>query len=55
MAELDFALPKGLYTHECSLAYDPIHDVCVELILGSFSSPMQAHLFRYDTTSIKTR
>ena len=55
MAELDVALPKGSYTHECSMVYDPTHDVCVALIPRSFSSPMQTFLFRYDPASIKTQ
>ena len=48
MAELDVGLPKGLYTHECAMVYDPRHDVCVALIPRSFSGPMQTFLFRFD-------
>lgn len=55
MSELDVELPKGSYTHECAMVYDPKHDVCVALIPQSFSGPMQTFLFRYDPTSIKTR
>ncbi len=55
MAELDVALPKGLYSHECAMVYDPTYDVCVVLIPRSFSGPMQTFLFRYDPASIRTR
>jgi len=48
MAELDVELPKGLYSHECAMVYDPRHDVCVALIPASFSGPMQTFLYRFD-------
>lgn len=55
MAELDVVLPKGSYTHECAMVYDPTHDVCVALIPQSFTGPMQTFLFRYDPATIRTR
>ncbi len=55
MSELDVILPKGAYSHECALVYDPTHDVCVALIPRSFSGRMQTFLFRYDPVSVKTR
>ncbi len=53
MSELDVELPKGSYTHECAMVYDPKHDVCVALIPRSFSGPMQTFLFRYDPISMR--
>jgi hypothetical protein len=55
LAELDVALPDGLYTHECALVYDARHDVCVALIPASFSGPMQTFLFRFDPTTAQYR
>ena len=45
---LDVALPEGSYTHECSLDYDPVHDVAVALIPEGFSRRLRTLLFRYD-------
>ena len=55
MAELNVELPEGLYTLECALVYDPTHDVCVALISGSFSGPMQTLLFRFDPKTAEYR
>ncbi len=55
LAELDVALPAGLYTHECAMVYDPRHDVCVALIPASFSGPLQTFLFRFDPETAKYR
>ncbi len=48
MAELDVALPAGLYTHECAMVYDPRRDLCVALVPARFSGPLQTLLFRFD-------
>ena len=45
---LDVTLPEGSYTHECSLDYDPVHDVAVALIPEGFSRRLMVLLFRYD-------
>jgi hypothetical protein len=45
---LDVDLPQGSYTHECSLDYDPVHDVAVALIPEGFSRRLRTLLFRYD-------
>jgi hypothetical protein len=50
---LDVALPEGSYTHECSLDYDPIHDVAAALIPEGFSRRLRTLLFRYDPKSAK--
>ncbi len=55
MGELDVRRPEGLYGHECAVAYDPKHDVCVALIPRRFSGPMQTFLFRYDPRTVKTK
>ena len=55
MAEIHVKLPDGLYTHECALVYDPGHDVCVALIPGRFSGPMQTFLYRFDPGTAKVR
>jgi hypothetical protein len=47
MAKVDVALPRGSYSHECAMVYDPRHDVCVALIPSRFTGPMQTFLFRY--------
>ncbi len=52
---LDVALPQGSYTHECSLDYDPIHDVVVALIPEGFSRRLRTLLFRYDPKTAKYR
>jgi len=49
MKHVKVKLPKGLYGHECSMVYDPKHDVCVVLIPKSFTGPMQTFLFRYNS------
>ncbi|MBN1421331.1 MAG: hypothetical protein JXP34_21335 [Planctomycetes bacterium] len=48
LAELDVAMPEGLYRTECAFVYDPRHDICVALIPKSFSGPMQTFLFRFE-------
>jgi hypothetical protein len=55
MRELDVALPKGRYGHECAMVYDPTHDVCVALIPSRFSGPMQTFLFRFDPGTARYR
>jgi hypothetical protein len=45
---LDVVLPEGCYAHECSLDYDPVHDVAVALIPEGFSRRLRTLLFRYD-------
>lgn len=55
MRELPVALPKGSYSHECALVYDPRHDVCIALIPQSFTGPMQTFLFRFAPESARVR
>lgn len=55
MGELDVAMPKGSYSHECAMVYDPAHDVCVALIPSRFTGPMQTFAFRFDPKSVKYR
>jgi hypothetical protein len=50
---LDVDLPKGSYTHECSLDYDPVHNLAIALIPAGFSRPAQVLYFRYDPTTAK--
>ena len=50
---LDVVLPQGSYTHECSLDYDPVHDVAVALIPEGFSRRLRTLLFRYDLKTAK--
>ncbi len=45
---LDVALPEGSYRTECSLDYDPVHDVAIALIPEGFSRRLRTLLFRYD-------
>ncbi|MEQ8786310.1 MAG: kelch repeat-containing protein [Pirellulaceae bacterium] len=45
---LDVQLPKGSYGHECSMDYDPVHDVVIATIPSGFSRPVQTLLLRYD-------
>ncbi|MEK6234601.1 MAG: hypothetical protein N2C14_07800, partial [Planctomycetales bacterium] len=52
---LDVELPKGSYGHECSMDYDPVHDVVVATIPSGFSRPVQTLLFRYDPKTVKDR
>ena len=47
------ALPQGSYTRECSLDYDPVHDVAVTLIPEGFSRRLRILLFRYDPKTAK--
>jgi len=44
---------QGSYTHECSLDYDPVHDVAVALIPEGFSRRLGTLLFRYDPNTAK--
>jgi hypothetical protein len=55
MAQVDIELPEGLYTHECAMVYDPAYDVCVALIPGRFSGPMQTFLYRFEPDSANYR
>lgn len=52
---LDVDLPEGSHTHECSLDYDPIHDVVLALIPEGFSRRLRTLLFRYDPRTAKYR
>jgi hypothetical protein len=54
MGQLPVEMPKGLYTHECALVYDPKHDICVALIPASFTGPMQTFLFRFTPEALKS-
>jgi hypothetical protein len=51
--ELDVEMPEGSYGTESTMAYDPIHDVCVLLIPRQFSGPMPVYLFRYEAASAR--
>jgi hypothetical protein len=51
--QLHVELPKGSYGHECSMDYDPVHDVVVATVPSSFSGPVQTLLFRYDPKTAK--
>ena len=53
--QLDVDLPEGSYTHECSLDYDPVHDVAVALIPEGFSRRLGTFLFRYDSKTAKVK
>jgi hypothetical protein len=51
--QLDVALPEGSYRTECSLDYDPVHDVAVALIPEGFSRRLKTLLFRYDPNTAR--
>ena len=53
--ELDVEMPEGSYGTESTMAYDPVHDVCVLLIPRSFSGPIRTCLFRYEAKGARYR